>query len=105
MADSTSESNFVCDCEEWMHSACSEEPFYKEHEGKRYCVLHFPDEEKSTDFDKALQRKLADKDFDFLGVWFPEDLVFWDFGFATKANFRYAYFHSKVSFDSARFNV
>src|SRR5436189_3028170 len=60
----------VCACEGWMRSACAGEPFYKEHEGNRYCVLHFPGKEKSADFEKALQRKLENEDFDFRGVWF-----------------------------------
>lgn len=98
-------SGFVCDCEEQMRSACAREPFYKPYEGKRYCVFHFPGAEKSADFNKAFQRKLADMNFDFLGVWFPEELSFKEFVFATKANFRFAWFHSKVSFDFARFSV
>jgi len=57
-----------------MRSACAGEPFYKEHEGKRYCVLHFPGKEKSAGFKAAFQRKLENKDFDFGGVWFPDEL-------------------------------
>ncbi len=99
------ESAFVCDCEERMRSACAGEPFYKEHDDNRYCVLHFPGSEKSRDFNKAFLRKLTDQDFDFLGVWFPEDLSFKGFEFAGHTNFRFAYFHSKVSFESARFTA
>lgn len=97
------ESSFVCGCEEEMRTACAGEPFYKKHEDKQYCVLHFPGEEKRADFSRALERKLADSDFDFLGVWFPEELSFK--GFASKANFRFAHFHSKVSFASAGFKA
>ncbi len=49
---------FTCDCEAGMRSACDGEPFYKEHEGKQYCVLHFPGGEKSASFEEALRRKL-----------------------------------------------
>jgi len=37
---------FVCDCADFMRRACAHEGFYKEKEGKRYCVLHYPDNEK-----------------------------------------------------------
>ncbi len=53
---------FICDCEERMRSACVGESFYKEHEGKQYCVLHFPGDEKSAAFAEALRRKLDTKD-------------------------------------------
>lgn len=47
------ESGFVCDCEEWMRSACSGEPFYKEHEGKRYASALKVAEQKSTSPSKS----------------------------------------------------
>src|SRR5436309_13612799 len=94
------ESDFVCDCEWSMRSACAREPFYKEHEGKRYCVLHFPGKEKSTAFEKALQRKLENKDFDFRGVWFPDELWFAKSEFTTAATFRGATFSAEANFFS-----
>jgi hypothetical protein len=99
------ESSFVCDCAEWMHSACAGEPFYKEHQSKRYCVLHFPGKEKSTDFKKALQRKLDNKDFNFHGVWFPDVLPFSKFDFNEDADFRFATFNAAADFRSATFNA
>lgn len=36
-----SDLEFACDCEEWMRSACKGLPYYKEHAGRRYCVLHY----------------------------------------------------------------
>jgi hypothetical protein len=99
------ESTFVCDCQEWMRSACAGEPFYKEYEGKRYCVLHFPGKEKSADFEKALQRKLENKDFTFHGVWFPDELLFSEFGFSAAADFRSATFSAAVDFRSATFSA
>ena len=55
-----------------MRSACAGEPFYKEHKGKRYCVLHYPGKEKSEDFARVYQRKIAAGDYNFCGVWFPD---------------------------------
>jgi len=96
------ESAFVCDCEAWMRSACEGEPFYREHEGKRYCVLHFSGKEKSADFEKALQRKLENKDFNFRGVWFPDRLLFSNFGFDV-ADFRSATFSAAADFRHSKF--
>src|ERR1041384_2051999 len=106
MSDSlTSEpqSDFVCDCEEWVRSACAGEPFYRDLEGKRYCVLHFPSKEKSADFQQALQRKLESEDFDFRGVWFPDELSFRDYEFGTLADFRGATFSDWADFGRATF--
>ncbi len=96
---------FVCDCEEWMHSACAGEPFYKEHEGKRYCVLHFPGKEKSEAFAEALKRKLDAEDFDFCGVWFPDRLTFENFTFSAEADFDSATFSAEVDFSAATFSA
>src|SRR5258707_281049 len=100
------ESDFVCGCgDESMRSACAGEPFYKEHKGKRYCVLHSPGKEKSADFEKALQRKLEKKDFNFRGVWFPDELKFSRFTFSAPADFRFATFNADVDFHSATFRA
>src|SRR6266568_1490548 len=82
-----SESNFVCDCEEWMRSACAGESFYKEHQRKSYCVLHFPGPEKRARFKDALQRKLDNFDFNFRGVWFPDELSYSKFHFKGDCDF------------------
>jgi hypothetical protein len=99
------ESDFVCDCEEWFRAACVGLPFYKEHEGKRYCVLHFPSKEKSVDFKKALLRKLESKDFDFRGLWFPDNVSFSEFDFSTAATFESATFSATADFIKARFSA
>lgn len=66
------ESTAVCDCQEWMRSACSEGPFNGGLGGKRYCVLHSPDTEKSEAFKEALKEKL-DK---VLTIWFLFGLLY-----------------------------
>src|SRR5215217_464778 len=55
---------FVCEVDEDYRSACEGLDFYDEHEGKRYCVLHSPGEDKKHDFEQALESKLAQKDYD-----------------------------------------
>ena len=59
--------SFVCDCKSWVLSACRGEPFYKELNGKRYCVFHYPGKEKADDFREAIKRKLEKKDYDLWG--------------------------------------
>ena len=104
-AKPVSESGFVCACEEFARSACITEQFYSEHEGKPYCVLHFPSRQKSGAFKHALQRKLETKDFDFRGVWFPEVTSFEGFEFSAPADFRYATFTAGANFRDARFSA
>lgn len=114
--ESTREPSFVCDCGEWMRSACKGLPSYKQHENKRYCVLHYPGKEKAVEFKAALDKKLNDKAFDFRGVWFPEQISFRDFDFSADtffmsatfsahADFSFATFSKDVSFSSATFIV
>jgi uncharacterized protein YjbI with pentapeptide repeats len=109
MPDSTtseSESDFVCDCkEEEMRSACIGEPFYKEHEGKRYCLLHFPGKEKSAAFQVSLQRKLDAEDFNFSGVWFPGEASFSQMNFTTDADFSSATFSGDADFTKTTFSA
>ena len=109
------ESAFVCDCDAWMREACAGEPFYKELEDKRYCVLHFPSKEKSAAFEKALQRKLENKDFNFRGVWFPDwfgtvqydfegDVDFGSVTFSAGSSFHLATFKAKADFSHSTFS-
>jgi pentapeptide repeat protein len=96
--------------------ACASEWFFKEKEGKRYCVLHYPGDEKMADFQTALNKKLAAKDYNFNGIWFPKNISFTklhfdgdaDFRFAIfggNADFRYASFSGNADFRSASFGV
>lgn len=101
----TSEPAFLCDCEEWMRSACEGLPFYKEHESRCYCVLHYPGKEKSADFKAALDSKLNKNDFDFRGVWFPERVNFSGLQFSAAVDFRSATFSADATFISAKFSA
>jgi hypothetical protein len=100
---SESDSTFVCDCDESTRSACAGEPVYTHHEGKRYCVLHFPNKKSSAAFEKALQRKLENKDFNFRGVWFPGDISFQQFVFEGDVDFSDANFMAAAVFYKATF--
>lgn len=97
-------SQFVCDCKEQYRSACVKEEFYRECKGKSYCVLHFPGLQKSSAFAEALQRK-TDKggDFDFQGVWFPDEVDFTRRTFA-ESDFTGATFAAKAVFSRATFS-
>ena len=96
-ADSITDPDFHCECEEGMESACIGEPFYKEWQGKRYCVLHFPGQEKARDFLPVFLRKLQRGDFTFQGVWFPEPVTFFS-EFTADAEFGGATFKQEVKF-------
>ncbi|HEX3146356.1 MAG TPA: pentapeptide repeat-containing protein [Pyrinomonadaceae bacterium] len=97
-------STFLCDCDAGMRSVCAGLPLYKELQGKRYCVLHYPDAEKSQEFEAAFQQKLANKIFDFRGVWFPDDLSLNNFQFTAETNFSQAIFNRAVHFMEATFS-
>ncbi len=96
---------FVFDCGGLASSACQGESFFREHEGKRYCVLHYPGADKVEAFRVAFNRKLEAKDFDFVGVWFPEEISFEGFEFSTDANFHKATFSADADFNNARFSA
>jgi len=104
MQDSlTSESEyvFICDCDEWARSACYGEIFFKEYNGKRYCVLHYPD--AKANFWDALYQKISRNDLNFRGVWFPGPWPSENVQFLNDADFNSAYFHSEVDFSGASF--
>lgn len=98
-----SERGFVCACEEWMRSACAGEGFFSEHEGRSYCVLHYPNQDKAKAFNSVLQKKLEAKDFDFRGVWFPEGASFSKVQFNAPADFSGAIFSGVANFFKAVF--
>lgn len=94
---------FICDCEVQARSACEGLPFFKEKEGERYCVLHYPGREKGAPFREALGRKFIAGDFDFRGVWFPGEADFSGVAFQKSADFSYAAFGAGANFSWATF--
>jgi uncharacterized protein YjbI with pentapeptide repeats len=98
-------SAFVLSEEKPYRSACEELDFYGEHEGKRYCVLHYPGEEKKDDFRKSLESKLRQKDYDFGGAIFPDGTSnFAEAGFDGATFFAGATFIGRADFLRAKFN-
>jgi hypothetical protein len=93
----------VCSVEAEFRKACRNEPVYRQHDRKPYCVLHLPANDKDADFRQALDRKLAQKDFNFLGVWFPARQHFHDFDFHGRADFSFATFSGDVYFSNVNF--
>ena len=89
---------FVCDCDWLARSACEGLPFYKKYESKRYCVLHYPGKEKRAAFAKALKGKLDAEDYNFRGVWFPDNVLFGKRTFVKPVIFYSATFSASVSF-------
>src|SRR5829696_3109604 len=94
---------FVYACSHRPESACAEEPLYGELHGHQYCVLHFPGEKDIAVFRKAVEKKLTNQDFNFRGVWFPEEQRFSRAEFSTKADFVDAVFNGDVGFHKANF--
>ena len=76
----------------WRES-CKELDFYGEYGGHRYCVLHFPSEDKEDAFNEELERKLAENNYNFDGTFFP----------ASASNFEAHIFNGKVNFAGATF--
>ena len=87
-----------CNCEEWMRPACASLPTYERHNGKNYCVLHFPQKKNRAEFHKAISNKLALKDYNFSGVSFPPETYFNDYHFEKDAVFEGCIFEGEASF-------
>src|SRR3712207_5377585 len=104
-------SDFICHVREGLdeetrqdwRNACDGPPKYI-HNQKRYCVLHFPSEEKEEDFKKVLKSKLAEMDHNFSGTVFTEGTSdFTGFKF-DNANFAGATFVRRAIFTGAQFS-
>src|SRR5437879_3166690 len=85
-------------CVQSMTRACVGEPFFREHEGKRYCVLHLPDTDKKEAFDVAIKKKLESQDLNFQEVWFPNKPRFAGTQIDKPMDFSYAVFNDGVYF-------
>ncbi len=91
--------------------ACVGEAIYL-FEDEYYCVMHYPSQDKITEFRAALNQKTDNKDFNFCCVYFPEKVVFEgnETEFITRewltfeqANFQCATFSNEVSFYKIKF--
>ena len=94
---------FVCSCDVSVSGSCMGLPFFKTlAEETPYCVLHFPGP-KGEEFSSAIKRKLDTNDFDFAGVYFPENISFFGIHFTSEVKFEQAIFASNVDFGEAIF--
>jgi hypothetical protein len=83
------------------YDSCKELPFYREHEGRPYCVLHLPREDKKDDFKAALRAKLDKRDCDFSGAYFPTGTSnFENYKFLIDVSFREATFCGEANFQN-----
>jgi uncharacterized protein YjbI with pentapeptide repeats len=73
-------------------------------EGKHYCLMHAPTKDKSEEFEQALKVKLAVKDYNFRGAWFPENVSFRKYNFEEEVNFGFAEFSGSADFGEAQFS-
>jgi uncharacterized protein YjbI with pentapeptide repeats len=95
---------FECFCgenfEEWeKHSirfSCNNLEFYKEYDGKPYCLLHYPHKDKAIDFSKLYEEKIETEDFDFEGTLFPVAIRLADKKISSKVNFSNSTFSSSI---------
>jgi len=88
-----------------IRQACAGEGFYKEKDGKLYCVLHYPGDEMAADFQTALHKKQSAQDYNFRGVWFPEGISFKEPHWGGNTDFRYASFNERIDLSGAEFSV
>jgi uncharacterized protein YjbI with pentapeptide repeats len=95
---------FTCARSELTRTACKGEGFFREHEGNKHCVLHYPSNDKSKEFNIALQKKLKSGDFNFRGIWFPNVIDFEGMEFNGIANFHGANFNANAYFGRVKFS-
>ncbi len=84
--------------EENIPSPCKDLPYYGKHEGKSYCILHIPIEDKLDDFSNAIMKKFQSDDYNYRGIWVPNNFYFNRQRFKTKADFTYAFFKGDANF-------
>jgi len=82
-------------------------PIY-DYEQKKYCVLHYPGDDKKTHFERVVRRRLERRDYNFRAVWFPANFnaqLFSSHTFCddSNADFGQSLFRGKVEFGNANF--
>src|SRR5437764_3569050 len=60
------ETPFICASQPWLETECVGEKFYKERDGKQYCLFHYPG--NKSGFWEAVNKRLKAQDFNFQGV-------------------------------------
>ena len=81
-------SGFVCSGDPSRYAlSCSGEGWYKNFNGKPYCILHYPENKDIERFTAALRKKLAAKNLFFDYVYFPIEAQFKDMVFDQVVSF------------------
>jgi len=84
---------------------CSNFPNRYEENEKYYCIFHFPNESKLSDFQIALEEKKKRRHYFFSGTWFPDSVDFsWE-DFNSLADFSHCVFNKNVKFNNSVFSV
>lgn len=76
----------------------------KKHEGKKYCVLHFPGT-KGDEFTTEIRKRFDAKNYDFAEVYFPSDVDFFGLTFPSEARFEEAVFCGAANFGESIFEA
>jgi uncharacterized protein YjbI with pentapeptide repeats len=92
-------------CVQAFTGACASESFFREHDGKRYCVLHFPDADKKEAFDVAVKKKVEAQDFNYREVWFPNGPRYGAIQVDKPSDFSFAVFNEGASFYGTTFRA
>src|SRR6266700_1125194 len=82
---------------------CAGLPAKYDHEGESFCVLHAPTKYKTEEFNREVQKKLGNHDYDFYRCYFPSDIEFAGSEFNHNFNFMEATFLGETRF-SGQFN-
>src|SRR4028118_64244 len=108
---------FICYCGNWRFKnaffviddirkdVCRDLPFYGEIDGRKYCVLHYPNKSKANDFKAIFQERIDNDDWDFRMVFFPESIKYEKEEFPIDADFAHATFLKGISFKYCRFSA
>ncbi len=105
------ETKTICACRKEARTACAGDATY-EHGNKKYCVMHYPSNDKANTFWNELKKKMDAEDYNFRGVHFPEGISFSGykktneerFCFNKDANFDFATFSGEADFSNVMFN-
>lgn len=83
---------------------CKKLPVEFEVNGENYCLLHFPSKTKNLEFENEFQRRLHSKDYNFKGVYFPNEFNLTAHEFKGNVDFSHAIFSELTKFDYVVFS-
>lgn len=112
MKEKTSRVEFECFCgEEFTEGekhriryACNGLSLYKKLNGNSYCVLHYPKQDKIDDFNRIVEAKKEENNFNFEGAYFPDSFNLFTRDIESVANFSRTTFTSSSKFYGLNFH-